>query len=672
MFHNTPKTFLKRNPNNALNMKQTISKTYITACLALVLGGCGEAPLTIIDTSVNGGKTDTETTEPAATEPRMMTASINGLNTGVGASNRVHNNKILVSWRFLPSDTEATAFDLYRRTGKGEETKLNSEPISTATCWQDATADRSVSNTYRLTYSGQDDTLDEFTLTATQASKAMPYVSIPLQSTADISSAFVYRANDASIGDVDGDGMNEIILKRVIDSGSVEDDEDDGGVVMGGVEHLCLLEAYRLDGTFLWRMKLGPNLLNRPTCFAVYDFDGDGRAEIAMRTAEGTVFGDGTVIGDTDGDGKTDYRVAGKKFIQGGPEFLSVIEGSTGRELARADYIALGKSEDWGDNYYNRSSRYRIAVAHCLDGNYQIIATRGCYRKIVVEAWNYEGGKLTRRWCFDTTASGNEAYAGQGHHSLSIADVDGDGHDEVVYGSMTVDHDGRGLNSCGYGHGDALHVGKFDTSRSGLQIYACYESGAMGAALRDGKTGASIWEHLQQGDVGRCLVADIDPSSPGCEYWWAGGNAMGWDGRTLTDLGYKPSSCNMAVWFSGSLNRQLLDSKTIQQVRVDKGESGRVLTMYNYGVTDINGTKSNPCLYADIWGDWREEIIMPAQDNSELRIFTTWYPTGHRFTYLMNDHTYHMSVLNQNIGYNMPTQLGWYLGSDLEVNDAKQ
>lgn len=652
-------------------MKTKCILTSIASGLLLTtLGSCGEDPLFLVSPNVAGEVLDTDTAKTDTTvvttvADRKMIASINGRTDAVGASNLVYNNKILVSWRFLDTDTEATAFDLYRTGGDGVEEKLNAEPITKSTCFQDTTANRDETNTYRLTYSGKSETIGSYTMLSTQSSQGLPYLSIPMASTTDIGASFLFRPNDASIGDLDGDGKDELVLKRVVDSSSVEDNEDDGGVVMG-VDHICLLEAYRLDGTFLWRVKLGPNILNRPTCFAVYDFDGDGRAEIAIRTSEGTVFGDGTAIGDTDGDGKTDYRVTGKKFIPDGPEFLSVLEGATGKELARADYIPLGTSEDWGDNWNNRASRYRIAVAHCSGDNYQIITGRGIYRKIVVESWNYKNGELTRNWNFDTTVSGNEDYTGQGHHSLSIADVDNDGYDEIVYGAMTVDHDGKGLYTSGYGHGDALHVGKFDIFHDGLQIYSCFEGGSMGAALRDGKTGVDIWNHPQSTDVGRCLVADIDPDSPGCEFWWSGGNCMSWDGSTLTDLGYKPSSCNMAIWFSGSRNRQLLNLKTIQQEKVPSGQSGRVFSIFKYGVTDNNGTKSNPCIYADIWGDWREEVIMPTSDGTEVRIFTTWYPTDYRFPYLMSDHTYHMSVLNQNIGYNQPTQLGWYLGSDMD------
>ena len=277
-----------------------------------------------------------------------------------------------------------------------------------------------------------------------------------------------------------------------------------------------------------------------------------------------TIFGDGQEVGDTDGDGKTDYRVAGKKYIHGGPEFLSVIEDATGKELARTNYIALGQSEDWGDNYYKRSSSYRIGMARCSNDATSVIIGRGCYAKIVVEAWNFSDNQLSRIWRFDTTDGIHSDYDGQGYHSMSVGDVDNDGLDEIVYGSCTIDHNGKGLNCCGLGHGDALHLGKFDPSRKGLQIWSCFESGTVGAALRDANTGNVIWKFDKSGDVGRCLVADIDPDSPGCEMWWYKGNAHSSSG---VDLGYVPSSCNMAVWFSGSLNRQLLDKGTVNSYK---------------------------------------------------------------------------------------------------------
>lgn len=601
---------------------------------------------------------------------RMLWASINGRTDAVHSDYKIYNDKILVSWRMLPSDENATGFDLYRKSKNGKEIKLNSSPIINSTNFQDTGANYNEDNTYRLCYAGQTQTLDTYTITTQQTSSGFPYISIPLKSTTDIHPTYEYRANDISVGDVDGDGIYEIILKRILTSTSVnggeeaEDNEDikNDDITTTNewykVPHYTLLEAYKLDGTFLWRVKLGPNVLTgNGSSFAVYDFNRDGKCEIALRTVEGTEFGDGTIIGDTDGDGKTDYRVPGTPHIHGGPEFLSVLEGATGKELTRTNYIALGKSEDWGDNYYKRSASYRISMGHFSGSHHSILICRGVYAKSVLEAWDFLDNKLVKRWRFDTDDGIHSTYAGQGNHSLSILDVDNDGYDEIVYGACTIDHNGKGLYSSGFGHGDALHVGKFDPSRKGYQIWSCFEGGPVGAACRDACTGEVLWRYDNPGDIGRALVADIDPDSPGCEMWWYKSNVHSCKGE---DLGYQSNSCNMAIWFSGSLNRQLLDAS-----KIDAPKKGRIFTLYRYDVITINSSKENPCFYGDIVGDWREEVIQVTKDNSELRIFSTWYPTEYKFPWLMTDHVYEMSALNQNVGYNQPTQLGYYLGSDL-------
>lgn len=587
-------------------------------------------------------------------------------------------NKMLISWRWLPSDVKGqTAFDLYRSIG-GVEQKLNDEPIVGKTNFQDLTASTKEQMTYRLTYAGQDETLATYSPSLTQMGSKLPYIAITLTETTDVHATFGYTPNDAGAGDVDGDGEYEIILKRCLDYSIADDSEEETALPADDetVRHTNLLECYKLDGTMLWRLKSGPNIiLGNSWSFAVADFNGDGRAEVAVRTSEGTVFGDGTEIGDTDGDGTTYYRTSlngSGRYIGKGPEFFSVLDGTTGRELARADYIARETSESWGDNYWKRASSYRLGAA-CVSGDRpSVLIGRGVYGRSVVEAWDLsEDNKLSRRWRFDTN-SGYSAWAGQGFHSLSVGDVDDDGMDEIVYGAITIDHDGSGLNNSRLGHGDALHLGKFRTDLDGLQIWSCFESGKTNAALRDAKTGTVIWAEVgdSEGDCGRAMVADIDPNAPGCEMWWAGGNAR--NGVTSEDLGYKPSSCNMAIWFGGRLNRQLLNETTIDygvgfpnKPSTDSTSTARrLLTGYKYNVTSINSSKSNPCWYGDILGDWREEVIFPTQDGKAIYLFTTWYPTDYAYPWLMTDHVYEMSSINQNIGYNQPNQLGYYLGSD--------
>ncbi len=599
-----------------------------------------------------------------------------------------HNNKILLTWRMLPGDDENTQFDLYRKIGAGTETKVNTIRPITGTNYAIAPSTASGDYTFRLTYHGQTETLATYTMKQAQVSNRLPYITIPLRDTKDVyanTDKIVYTANDVSVGDLDGDGQFEIVVKRLQSvkdaSGNIINDGSGASYSQKDCLYAVIWDAYKLDGTFLWRIKGGPGIiLGNSSSFAIADFDGDGCAEMAIRTCEGTVFGDGTEIGDTNGDGKIDYRTWGNlgtshegyvdHYNSAGPEFISIIDGKTGRELARENFINRESSEAWGDGYWKRACSFRIGVG-CFDntGLPSVVVGRGVYARSVIEAWDYRDSTLTRRFHFDTRASGkgkdgnlNSAYAGQGNHSLNVADLDGDGFDEVMYGSMAVDHDGVGLWTTKLGHGDANHVGKFLPDREGLQMYHCLESGKTMVALHDAATGKTIWSKSSSSDndMGRCLVADIDPGSPGCEFWWYGSNAFSQDGQK--DLGYKPASCNMAIWFDGTLSRQLINENIIASTPY-----GRTFTMYRYSETFINGTKSNPSWYGDILGDWREEVILPdATRLADLKVFSTWYPTDHRFPWLMTDHTYWMSALNENIGYNQPTHLGYYLGSDLK------
>lgn len=625
---------------------------------------------------------------------RALWASINGANNASLGDYQQHTGKVLVSWRMLPGDDANTAFDLYRKIGALSSEQCIAKNIRNRTNYQDASASKTSNNTYRLTYAGSNETLATYTLKPSQVSSGQPYISIPLKDTKDVyanTNKIVYTANDVSIGDLDGDGEYELVVKRLqsVKDGSGNIISDGSGASYSQQDCLwaVIWDAYKLDGTFLWRIKGGPGIiLGNSSSFAIADFDGDGCAEMAIRTCEGTVFGDGQEIGDTNGDGKIDYRTWGNlnssspgwvdHYNSAGPEFISIIDGKTGKELARDNYINRETSDAWGDNYWKRACSFRVGVG-CFDetGLPSVVISRGVYARSVIEAWDWRNGELTKRWRFDTKVSGkgkdgnaNSSYAGQGNHSLNVADLDGDGLDEVMYGSMAVDHDGIGLWTTKLGHGDANHVGKFLPDREGLQVFHCLETGKTMVALHDAKDGKVIWKKdaASDNDMGRCLVGDFLPQYPGCEFFYYQGNYIQQDGTetTINTAGQK-GGCGMAVWFDGTLSRQLIEDNII-----NSPANGRTFTMYRYSETFINGTKSNPSWYGDILGDWREEVILPdATRLQDIKIFSTWYPTTHKFPWLMTDHTYWMSALNQNIGYNQPTNLGYYLGTDIK-NDA--
>jgi len=283
----------------------------------------------------------------------------------------------------------------------------------------------------------------------------------------------------------------------------------------------------------------------------------------------------------------------------------------------------------------------------------------------VLAAWNWRDGKLTNIWTFDSDdgTAGNEAYRGQGNHNLSVGDVDDDGKDEIVYGACAIDHDGKGLYSTGMRHGDAMHLSDIDPDRLGLEVWAIHENPRHpnGANLRDARTGKVIFE-LNLRDPGRGLAIDIDPRHKGYECWANNSDSLyNCKGEKISDA--KPRSCNMGIWWDGDLLCEILDGRSggrrggqggafIDKWDYANGTVTRLLNGGDYNCVTNNGTKANPCLHADILGDWREEVIWRTADGKHLCIFTTTIPTEHRLCTLMHDPIYRLSVAWQNVAYN--------------------
>ena len=573
---------------------------------------------------------------------------------------RENPSTVALSWRYLSSDPMNESFDIYRN---GE--KINKHPVKDATFFQD-------------TYAGTEPAL--YTVKAikgkTESSYQLPanapagYLNIPLNrpedGTTPSGQSYFYAPNDASIGDVDGDGEYEIILKW--DPSNAHDNSHDG--YTGPV----IFDCYKLDGKHLWRIDLGKNVRGGAhyTQFMVYDLDGDGRAEVVMKTGDGTMDGKGKMIGNPDADyreagifDKKRNRLVNQGRILKGKEYLTVFSGLTGEALHTIDYIPeRGNLMDWGDDRANRSDRFLACVAY-LDGIHpSVVMCRGYYTRTVLAAFDWDGKDLKQRWVFDSNNPGCEDYAGQGNHNLRVGDVDGDGCDEIIYGSCAIDHDGKGLYSTKMGHGDALHLTHFDPSRKGLQVWDCHENKRDGSTYRDAATGEVLFQIKSNTDVGRCMAADIDPTCPGVEMWsLASGGIRSVKGEVVKER-VRGLSCNMAVWWDGDLLRELLDKNIVSKYNWEKGICERIAVFE--GALSNNGTKATPCLQGDIIGDWREEVLLRTADNTALRLYVSTIPTDYRFHTFLEDPVYRISIATQNVAYNQPTQPGFYFGPELK------
>ena len=619
------------------------------------------------------------------TSPVFAQRQMEHLNRGIVA---VHqgDGHVFVGWRMLANDPDEIAFNVYRASGS-TSAKLNAIPLADVTFFVDTTADLSVSNTYSvkaIQNNKEGDGASTFVLAAN--APAQQYISVPLQTPKGC------QPNDASVGDLDGDGDYEIVLHQ---SPRGRDNS------RPGLTDAPILEAYELDGTLLWRINLGLNIREGAhyTQFMVYDLDGDGKAEVACKTADGTVDGTGKIIGDPNvlhrnPEGsvrQSRSRRTGEireqnseGYILSGPEYLTIFDGATGAALATTEYdpprhpktltpTSEQLREIWGDGYGNRVDRFLACIAY-LDGKQpSLVMCRGYYTRSVLAAWNWRDGKLTKVWTFDSDdgTPGNEDYQGQGNHNLSVGDVDGDGKDEIIYGAAVIDDDGTGLYSTKLGHGDAMHFSDLDPDHPGLEVFNIQERFSdAGANFRAAGTGEILWKKpsIKAGDdgegPGRANSFDIDPRYRGHESWVNGAQINGIysvKGERISEV--KPRACNFAVWWDGDLLREILDKNYIAKWNWEQSVLDTMLV--DAESTSNNGTKATPVLSADILGDWREEVIWRTRDNQTLRIYTTTIPTTYRFRTLMHDPIYRLGIAWQNTAYNQPPHTGFYLGEGM-------
>ncbi|MCD7747507.1 MAG: rhamnogalacturonan lyase [Firmicutes bacterium] len=628
---------------------------------------------------------------------------------------------ILVSWRSLGTESNSTVYELYR---DGELIYTSGEGM--ATCYLD------VSGTDASVYKVITEWTDESDgITAYSSNSFDIPLDKPSGGKTPDGSSYTYSPGDCSCADLDGDGEYEIVVKW--DPSNAQDNSNSG--YTGSV----IIDAYKLDGTKLWRIDLGVNIRAGAhyTQFLVYDFDGDGKAEMVCKTADGTVDGVGNVIGDAD----KDYRNS-SGYILSGDEFLTVFSGETGAEITTIDYEpARGNVSDWGDNYGNRVDRFlacvayldgktpsivmcrgyytrSVLVAYSFDGdnltklwtfdtdetgaeittidyepargnvsdwgdNYgnrvdrflacvayldgktpSIVMCRGYYTRSVLVAYSFDGDNLTKLWTFDTDEHTNATYAGQGNHNVVVADVDADGYDEIVYGQCCIDHDGTKLWNTRLGHGDAVHVGDFLPEREGLEVWGCLE-GSTGAYLADAATGEILGQYTADRDVGRALADNFISGNSSAEFMCATTSVVYYyDSDKLSKMKKVTWSggINFAVWFTGALERCGLDGTTVYSY-----ELGEVLT--GKKVTSINGTKSTPCLTADLLGDWREEIVFATTSGNSLRVYLTNYETEYRIYTLMHNTMYRCGVAAENVAYNIPPHTDYFLDSAYPLPD---
>ena len=618
------------------------------------------------------------------------------------------NDGVYLSWRLLGTESLTNqAFDIYR-----DSEKIYTTGEHDATCYTDSkgTAD----NKYTVVPKGEaiDETeaVDVWTTNTTYKGRSVAYKDIafkvPDGGKTPKDEEYTYTANDMSVGDLDGDGEYEYIVKW--DPSNSKDNSVKG--YTGNV----YLDAYELDGTLLWRIDLGVNIRAGAhyTQYMVYDFDGDGKSEVILKTAPGSKDGEGNYVSKagkniTKGDDKKDCRNSSGLLMgkDGGPEYLTVFNGETGAAMQTVDFDpprSILTSSEWGDSYANRSERYLAAVAY-LDGVHpSVVMTRGYYTYVYAAAYTWDGTDLKEQWLSTNTpteenggtgctvkyADGtsknntNKTLYAQGAHSVSVADVDNDGYDEIIFGSAVLDNDGTVLTYDGRGHGDAEHVSDFDNDGK-QEIFMAHEAGKhndkiIPYAVDIKRYNGDIMLQAAQGDIGRGIMDNVDDeyalSSGNLSLFWSVA-ADGIYNQAGEKVGNIPNTNgsnmeNFAVYWDGDLGRELLDGNKLVKYSIKSGAERIYYDSKNSTLPGSinNSTKSNACLTADLFGDWREEIVL--RYGGGVRIYFSTIPTDYRLTTLMHDSQYRCAIAWQNVGYNQPPHTSYYIGSVALAKDS--
>ena len=562
---------------------------------------------------------------------------ISAISTGSG---------MMVSWRFLADDSDNSIFKLYRNNAL-----IYTSNAGNATCYLDK--DGKSTDTYKV------ETVESGTIVSSDTcamQSGSNYLEVKLDVPKAQTSGITYSPNDCTVGDVDGDGQYELFVKW--DPSNSKDNSQKGKT------DKVFIDCYKIDGTKLWRIDLGVNIRAGAhyTQMLVADYDLDGLAEMVCKTADGTVDGVGNVIGDS----SKDYRNS-NGYILSGPEYYTLFEGSTGKALDTVDYNpGRGTVSKWGDSYGNRVDRFLGAVAY-LDGvKPSAVTVRGYYTRMTACAYDVVNKKLVQKWYFDTGNDKTKPGYGDGNHNCMPADVDNDGKQEIVLGATCLDDDGSVLWCLNTGHGDAMHLGDLLPDRNGLELWICHEDKPYGVSLVDASNGKTIFHKDGDADTGRCCAANVWAGNDGAEFWGLGNDVFDGSGNTLS---CRRPAVNFLSYWDGDLEREILDGYTDKPATISKMKNDGTLTtiLSTDGAYTCNTTKGTPCLSADIFGDWREELIVRASDSKSLRIYCTPYETDYRITTLMHDPQYRNQVAGQNISYNQPPHTSFYLASNYKL-----